>query len=138
MRWEFKVDNSFEVRRAEGERIRREYPDRCAVIVERAPNSHVPDLPSKKYLVPSDLTVGQFYFLIRKRVQLRPEDALFFFVNNTIPNTSMTMGTLYQEHTKINFFTLHTVTNQPMVNTMRIVRFGSVHYIDLFFSIMTI
>lgn len=26
--------------------------------------------------------VGQFYFLIRKRIQLRPEDALFFFVNN--------------------------------------------------------
>jgi GABA(A) receptor-associated protein len=57
MRWEFKQNNSYESRRAEGERIRREYPDRCAVIVERAPNSRIPDLPSKKYLVPSDLTV---------------------------------------------------------------------------------
>jgi hypothetical protein len=45
-----------------GERIRREYPDRCAVIVERAPNSRVSDLPSKKYLVPSDLTVILFLF----------------------------------------------------------------------------
>ncbi|CAF0853638.1 unnamed protein product [Adineta steineri] len=98
MRWEFKVENPYEQRRAEGERIRREYPDRCAVIVERAPNSHAPELLTKKYLVPSDLTVGQFYFLIRKRVKLRPEDALFFFINNTIPNTSMTMGSLYQEH----------------------------------------
>lgn len=43
-----------------GERIRREYPDRCAVIVERAPNSRLPDLPSKKYLVPNDLTVCPF------------------------------------------------------------------------------
>jgi len=91
-------NNSYESRRSEGERIRREYPDRCAVIVERAPNSRIPELPSKKYLVPNDLTVGQFYFLIRKRIQLRPEDALFFFVNNIIPSTSMTMGTLYQEH----------------------------------------
>ncbi|CAF1361595.1 unnamed protein product [Rotaria magnacalcarata] len=98
MRWEFKINNPYENRRAEGERIRREYPDRCAVVVERAPNSRIPDLPSKKYLVPNDLTVGQFYFLIRKRIQLRPEDALFFFVNNTIPSTSMTMGALYQEH----------------------------------------
>lgn len=40
-----------------GERIRREYPDRCAVIVERYPGSTLADLPSKKYLVPSDLTV---------------------------------------------------------------------------------
>jgi len=76
MRWEFKTNNPYDSRRAEGmrkikldilivfkieylgERIRREYPDRCAVIVERAPNSRIPDLPSKKYLVPSDLTVN--------------------------------------------------------------------------------
>lgn len=42
------------------------------------------------------LTVGQFYFLIRKRIHLRAEDALFFFVNNVIPPTSATMGQLYQ------------------------------------------
>ena len=53
------------------------------------------DLDKKKYLVPSDLTVGQFYFLIRKRISLRPEDALFFFVNNVIPPTSATMGNFF-------------------------------------------
>ncbi|CAF1508061.1 unnamed protein product, partial [Rotaria sordida] len=31
------------------ERIHREYPDRCPVIVERAPNSRIADLLSKKY-----------------------------------------------------------------------------------------
>ena len=66
------------------------------VIVEKSPRARVADLDKKKYLVPSDLTVGQFYFLIRKRIHLRPEDALFFFVNNVIPPTSATMGTLYQ------------------------------------------
>ena len=66
------------------------------VIVEKAPKARVGDLDKKKYLVPSDLTVGQFYFLIRKRIHLRAEDALFFFVNNVIPPTSATMGALYQ------------------------------------------
>jgi len=70
------------------------------VIVEKAPKARVGDLDKKKYLVPSDLTVGQFYFLIRKRIHLRPEDALFFFVNNVIPPTSATMGALYQVNTK--------------------------------------
>lgn len=65
------------------------------VIVEKAPKARVADLDKKKYLVPSDLTVGQFYFLIRKRIHLRPEDALFFFVNNVIPPTSTTMGAIY-------------------------------------------
>jgi len=66
------------------------------IIVEKAPKSRISDLDKKKYLVPNDLTVGQFYFLIRKRIQLRAEDALFFFVNNQIPPTSATIGALYQ------------------------------------------
>lgn len=74
------------------------------VIVEKAPKARIGDLDKKKYLVPSDLTVGQFYFLIRKRIHLRPEDALFFFVNNVIPPTSATMGSLYQEHHEEDYF----------------------------------
>ncbi|MFH4978936.1 hypothetical protein AB6A40_005645 [Gnathostoma spinigerum] len=97
MKWNYKEENSFEKRRAEGEKIRKKYPDRIPVIVERAPESHLPNLEKKKYLVPSDLTVGQFYFLIRKRISLRPEDTLFFFVNNEIPQTMTTMGQLYQD-----------------------------------------
>lgn len=78
--------------------------DYLQVIVEKAPKARIGDLDKKKYLVPSDLTVGQFYFLIRKRIHLRPEDALFFFVNNVIPPTSATMGTLYQEHREEDCF----------------------------------
>jgi GABA(A) receptor-associated protein len=111
MKWVYKEENPFEKRRTEGEKIRKKYPDRIPVrdvlsrntnhklsqvIVEKAPKSRLRDLDKKKYLVPSDLTVGQFYFLIRKRIQLRPEDALFFFVNNVIPQTMTTMGQLYQ------------------------------------------
>ncbi|RXN31838.1 CTD nuclear envelope phosphatase 1 [Labeo rohita] len=89
-------EHPFEKRRSEGEKIRKKYPDRVPVIVEKAPKARIGDLDKKKYLVPSDLTVGQFYFLIRKRIHLRAEDALFFFVNNVIPPTSATMGQLYQ------------------------------------------
>ena len=102
MKWQYKEEHPFEKRRTEGEKIRRKYPDRVPVIVEKAPKARIGDLDKKKYLVPSDLTVGQFYFLIRKRISLRPEDALFFFVNNVIPPTSATMGSLYQ----VNMFIL--------------------------------
>jgi len=104
MKWQYKEEHPFEKRRTEGEKIRRKYPDRVPVIVEKAPKARIGDLDKKKYLVPSDLTVGQFYFLIRKRISLRPEDALFFFVNNVIPPTSATMGSLYQEHHEEDFF----------------------------------
>uniref|UniRef100_A0A8B9MRH6 GABA type A receptor associated protein like 1 n=1 Tax=Accipiter nisus TaxID=211598 RepID=A0A8B9MRH6_9AVES len=96
MKFLYKEEHPFEKRRCEGEKIRKKYPDRVPVIVEKAPKARIGDLDKKKYLVPSDLTVGQFYFLIRKRIHLRAEDALFFFVNNVIPPTSATMGQLYQ------------------------------------------
>ena len=72
--------------------------------MEKAPKARIKDLDKKKYLVPSDITVGQFYFLIRKRIHLKPEDALFFFVNNLIPPTSATMGSVYQEHHEDDLF----------------------------------
>lgn len=104
MKFQYKQEHPFEKRKAEGEKIRKKYIDRIPVIVEKAPKARIRDLDKKKYLVPSDLTVGQFYFLIRKRIHLRPEDALFFFVNNVIPPTSATMYHLYQEHRDEDFF----------------------------------
>ena len=37
--------------------------------------------------MPADLTVGQFVYVIRKRVNLSPEKAIFVFVKNTLPPT---------------------------------------------------
>ncbi|KAH8244033.1 hypothetical protein KR032_012468 [Drosophila birchii] len=98
MLFQYKKDHTFDRRRNEGDKIRRKYPDRVPVIIEKAPKTRHPDLDKKKYLVPTDLTLGQFYFLIRKRINLKPDSALFFFVNNVIPPTSATMGALYLEH----------------------------------------
>lgn len=104
MKFQYKDEFSFEERLNEAEKIRNKYPDRVPVIVEKIPNSKVADLDKKKYLVPSNLTLGQFYFIIRKRITLRSEDALFLFVNNIMPSVSETMGCLYQEHHDKDFF----------------------------------
>ena len=74
-----------EKRKSEAERIRGKYPDRVPVICEKADRSDIPDIDKKKYLVPADLTVGQFHYVIRKRIQLAPEKALFLFCSNNIP-----------------------------------------------------
>uniref|UniRef100_A0A1A9UWQ7 Uncharacterized protein n=1 Tax=Glossina austeni TaxID=7395 RepID=A0A1A9UWQ7_GLOAU len=104
MKFEYKEKHSFDKRRAEGDKMRRKYPDRVPVIIEKLPTARIVDLDKKKYLVPNDLTIGQFYFLIRKRIQLRPEDALFFFINNVIPPKAATMGSLYQEYHEDDYF----------------------------------
>ena len=86
-----------EKRKSEAERIRAKYPDRVPVICEKADRSDIPDIDKKKYLVPADLTVGQFHYVIRKRIQLAPEKALFLFCSNTIPPNAALMSTVYEE-----------------------------------------
>lgn len=94
---EFKRQHTFEKRKAEADKIRSKYPDRIPVICEKNPRSNdVPDIDKKKYLVPSDLTAGQFLYVIRKRMKLAPEKAIFIFVNNTLPPSGDLMSQLYK------------------------------------------
>merc|ERR1711990_371625 len=94
----FKSEHPLEKRQAEALRIREKYPDRIPVIVEKAGRSDIPDIDKKKYLVPGDLTAGQFVYVIRKRIKLSPEKAIFIFVNNILPPTAALMSSIYEEH----------------------------------------
>nr|DAD47811.1 TPA_asm: hypothetical protein HUJ06_017748 [Nelumbo nucifera] len=93
----FKQEHDLEKRRAEAARIREKYPDRIPVIVEKAERSDIPNIDKKKYLVPADLTVGQFVYVIRKRIKLSAEKAIFIFVDNVLPPTGAIMSTIYDE-----------------------------------------
>ena len=94
----FKEEHAFEKRKQEAQKMRDKYPDRIPVIVERAPHSDINEIDKKKYLVPKDLTVGQFVHVIRKRIKLDAEKAIFIFVNNMLPATASMMSTIYDEH----------------------------------------
>ena len=94
----FKTEHSQEKRKVESARIRSKYPDRIPVICEKTPKSNVPDIDKKKYLVPSDLTVGQFVYVIRKRIKLPAEHAIFIFVNGNIPSNASLMSAVFDEH----------------------------------------
>ncbi|TUK08643.1 Gamma-aminobutyric acid receptor-associated protein-like 2 [Bagarius yarrelli] len=54
------------------------------VIVEKVSGSQIVDIDKRKYLVPSDITVAQFMWIIRKRIQLPSEKAIFLFVDKTL------------------------------------------------------
>lgn len=97
-KFDFKGEYSFQKRCEEAKRIREKYPDRVPVIVEPLKNTNIPGIDKKKFLVPSDLTVGQFVFVIRKRVKLAPEKAIFVFVNTIMPPTAALMSNIYEEH----------------------------------------
>ncbi|KAG6477051.1 hypothetical protein ZIOFF_066301 [Zingiber officinale] len=95
---ELSLSVAIEWRQAEAVRIREKYPDRIPVIVEKADRSDIADIDKKKYLVPADLTVGQFVYVVRKRIKLSAEKAIFIFVKNTLPPTASMISAVYEEH----------------------------------------
>ena len=87
---------TLEERIAESSRVVIKHPDRVPIIVEAKPNSNLNDLDKHKYLVPKEMTVGQFLYVIRKRLKLKPQQAIFVFVDNKMPPTSELITTLYE------------------------------------------
>ncbi|CAK7901762.1 autophagy-related protein 8 [[Candida] anglica] len=98
MRSQFKDDHPFEKRKAEATRILQKFDDRIPVICEKVEKSDIVEIDKRKYLVPSDLTVGQFVYVIRKRIKLPSEKAIFIFVNDILPPTAALLSTVYDEH----------------------------------------
>merc|ERR1712227_26121 len=62
------------------------------------PRSDIPPVDKRKYLIPMDLTVGQFVYVIRKRISIPSDLAIFIFVNNTVPPTAALMSAVYEQH----------------------------------------
>lgn len=74
------------------------YPRRVPVIVRPAPGYNLPSLKKSKILVHDTLMFSGLISLIRSRIDLKRNEALFFMIENTLPKMSSTMGELYTEH----------------------------------------
>ena len=88
----------------ESKRIREKYPDRYPIIVCKGNNCSLPDIDKHKFLVPCDLTMGQFITVIRKRIKLRNDQAIFIFINNVLPPIAASLTNIYEEHKRDDGF----------------------------------
>jgi len=96
--YHYKKNNSEEKRIGESSRILIKYPGRIPVIVEKDPKSKLSNIDKNKYLVPIDMTLSQFIYIIRKRIKIDSSEAIFLFINNQVATNSSTMNELYQTH----------------------------------------
>ena len=94
----FKSEISFDKRLEESMRVRTKYPDRIPIICEKieGKNVDIPTIDKKKYLVPNDLTIGQFLYVVRNRIKLPPEKAVFLFIRGTIPASTILVSQIYE------------------------------------------
>jgi len=111
----YKTEFTFEARCAESQKIRERNPLKIPVIVE--PNPYIANSPilldKKKFLVPLSFTMGQFYMVVRKRVRLAPEEALFiFFDKSHSAPMSAKMSSLYENHKDADGFLYATYSRE--------------------------
>jgi len=79
------------------ERILEKYPDRVPLYVDKKEGSKVNDIPKHKFLVPKDMTIGNFVYILRKHIKLEPSQALFVFIDNKLVSNSEMIGTVYEQ-----------------------------------------
>jgi GABA(A) receptor-associated protein len=94
---DFKSNNPIKKRQEESNRIIVKYPNRVPIICEPI-NYEIEQIDRKKYLCPKDLSLANFLLVIRKRLKLSPEKALYLFINKKLVPYSQLLGTIYEEN----------------------------------------
>ena len=102
-------DINLDLRINEAERMLRKYPTRVPVILNCSKNVTI---KKRKYLVPIEITCGQFLYILRKYMDVKPEQAIFIFVNNILPTTSDTIGNVYNTHKNEDLFLYVFITKE--------------------------
>ena len=86
----------FDERKLKASVILKQHPERIPVVVECSEELQLlHPLKKNKFIVPHELNLAQFMFVIRKHMKLDPTYAIFVFINNHLHPTTSIMGDLY-------------------------------------------
>jgi GABA(A) receptor-associated protein len=61
-------------------------------------------LETKRLLVPSDITVAQLTYLLRRRMGMFPEEALFIFAGSVVLSSNTLLSVVYEKHKDLDGF----------------------------------
>ena len=81
----------------ESQRILNKYPDKIPIIVNKEKSTKLPDLKKNKYLVPRDMVLSQFIYIVRKNLTITSSEALFITINNKLSPSNKKIIDIYEE-----------------------------------------
>ena len=96
----FKNEYTYEERQKQIKDVLVKHPHRIPIICERHEFSPIdcPEIDKKKYLVPMELTVGKFLYVIRNRLKILPNKSIFLFIDGLMPSTSALLYYYYTNY----------------------------------------
>ena len=106
----FKTRFSFEQRCNESKKVLQRHR-RCVPIIVEPSNIDIMKIDKTKYLVPRELTFGQFMYVIRKRLKIESQQSIFIFTNKTcLPPQTSSVQTIYDNYSEDDGFLYLTYT----------------------------
>ncbi|XP_067313394.1 microtubule-associated proteins 1A/1B light chain 3C [Pseudorasbora parva] len=112
----FKQRKCLATRKDEVCTIRSKFPNKLPVIVERyLREKKLPLLDKTKFLVPNELTLGQFLSLLRSKIVLETSQALYLLISGkNMSCLSTCMGEVYSQFRDPDGFLYITYASQDM------------------------
>jgi hypothetical protein len=98
--FEFKRNNPDQVKRKnQSANIILSYPDKVPIICEKAPGAKINDIDKTKFLVGNELRLIEFIDIIRARLNLEKDSALFIIIGGKhCVSTEMNIGEIYKKY----------------------------------------
>jgi GABA(A) receptor-associated protein len=104
--------HTFASRKADSDKIKAKFPDRIPIVVELAAKANLPPIDKCKFLVPADMNLTQFLYVLRQRIKVKPEQAIFIFIANKLPAMTSTIGELNAEFMDPDGFLYMTISGE--------------------------
>ena len=93
----YKQEKTLKERKEESSLMITRFENRIPIIVEKR-KKEIMDIDKRKYMAPKTLTNAQFIFVIRRRLSLKPEQAIFIYANDQLITGQGYLNDLYMKH----------------------------------------
>ena len=95
---EFEKKYSINQRKKEVKSLALRHPSRVPVLIYPA-DKNQPKIEKSKYLVPKDISMSQFQYIIKKYISINSNEAIFLYTkNNSLVHSSKSIAEIYNEH----------------------------------------
>jgi GABA(A) receptor-associated protein len=80
------------------ERMLKKYPDKVPIIFTPSKFYKTTEISKQKFLVPRDITMSELIYIIKKRISIPHEKAIFVFIDKIIPNLNSIVSENYEKY----------------------------------------
>ena len=111
----FRKTFSKEQRIQEYRKIREKYPDRIPVVIDPQGDLF---LRRRKFLVEHNMLFANLIYVIRQKLNVKPNESLFFLYEGCIPCHTHTIGQIFNERVSCDGFVVLTVAKENTFGTL--------------------